>query len=246
MLRLPIEGGLLNLNRDRTGVPRIGVTWVTPDERKSHNYLNAVRQAGGEAVPLLPGVASWAKELEGIQGLLLTGGGDVHPGRYGEEYPGKCEMVDEQRDELELQALNFCREHGLPVLGICRGFQVINVALGGSLLQDLATDHPGALPHRAVQDISHSHPIRLLQDTVLAGVLGRDGEVRVNSRHHQGLTEKELAPGLKVSAVAPDGIVEGIELEGETFLIGIQCHPERPGEAEAAMPVFRALVERAG
>lgn len=218
---------------------------MTPGEKKNDNYFNAVRLAGGEAVPLLAEAASWAEELEGLQGLLLTGGGDVHPGRYGQEYPGKCEMVDELRDELELRALSFCRERGLPVLGICRGFQVINVALGGSLLQDLATDHVGALPHRSVRDVSQVHSIRLVPGTALAGILGRDGKIQVNSRHHQGLTERELAPGLKVSAVAPDGIVEGIESWDEPFLVGVQCHPERPGEAEAMEGVFAALVEQA-
>jgi putative glutamine amidotransferase len=228
-----------------SGAPLIGVTWVAPGDPKSDNYIEAIRRAGGRPVVLPKDVDSWAGELRDIQGILFTGGGDVHPGRYGQEYPGKCEQVDERRDDLELQALHFCRERGLPVLGICRGFQFINVALGGSLLQDVPTEHPGALPHQSIRNVSQSHPIELLSGTRLAAILGHDGEIRVNSRHHQGLTEKELAPGLKVSARAPDGIVEGIEVEGEPFLIAVQCHPERPGEAEAMEGVFAALVERA-
>src|SRR5512143_4038114 len=113
------------------GKPRIGVTWVKRGDPKSENYVRAVERAGAETVWLPRGVSSWGEQLAGIDGLLLTGGGDVSPERYGEPDSGKCELVDRQRDEAELEALDYCWELGLPILGICRGFQVINVALGG-------------------------------------------------------------------------------------------------------------------
>jgi putative glutamine amidotransferase len=225
--------------------PRVGVTWATPGERKSDNYIEAIRRAGGEPVILPVDVDSWAGELEGIHGLLLTGGGDVHPDRYAQEDRGTCDLVDERRDRLELEAIAYCRKQGLPILGICRGFQVINVALGGSLLQDVETERTGALPHRSERGVSQNHSVQVRSRTQLARILRQDGEVAVNSRHHQGLSEQELAPGLTVNAMAPDGIVEGFELEGEPFLVGVQCHPERTGEAEAIVPVFDALVAAA-
>jgi putative glutamine amidotransferase len=226
--------------------PRIGVTWVTRGHKKSDNYIEAVRRAGAEPVVLGEDPASWDGQLDRIDGLLLTGGGDIDPTLYGQQDSGKCELVKRTRDDLELGALRLCRERGLPVLGICRGFQLINVALGGSLMQDLATNCPGALAHRSDEQArSRYHSIRVLPDTALAAILGHNGEMQVNSRHHQGLTEGGIAPGLRVSAVAPDGIIEGIELDGDAFLVAVQCHPERPGEAPVMEPVFTALVERA-
>lgn len=229
--------------------PRIGVTWVTPGEEVSDNYLKAVRNAGGEPVALLADAASWRAELAGIHGLLLTGGGDVSPERYGEMNRGKCAMVSAQRDELEFEALRFCTERGLPVLGICRGFQVINVGLGGRLVQDIDTEHVTEIAHPSDASTSprqsRYHEIELLPGTLLASIAGTSGEVDVNSRHHQGVTSDMVASGLKVSAMAADGIVEGLEREGEPLLLAVQCHPERPGEALPLVPVFGALVERA-
>lgn len=233
----------------RENRPRIGVTWVTPGEAVSDNYLNAVRAAGGEAVALLAGAGSWQAEIAGLHGLLLTGGGDVSPESYGESNHGKCAMVSAHRDELELDALRHFTERGLPVLGICRGFQVINVGLGGKLVQDIDSEHPTEIAHpsdpSASPHPSRYHRIEILPGSLLATVVGASGEVRVNSRHHQGVTRDIVAPGLKVSAMAADGVVEGLEREGEPLLLAVQCHPERPGEAPPMVPVFRTLVERA-
>ena len=227
------------------GGPRIGVTWVKRGDPISENYVRAVERAGAEAVWLSKGTGSWGEKLADIDGLLLTGGGDVSPERYGEPDGGKCELVDPQRDEAELEALDYCWELGLPILGICRGFQVINVALNGKLVQDIESGLSGALPHRSVEGVSRNHNVDVLPGTVLEEILGRSGAVHVNSRHHQGVVRENLAPGLRVSAVATDGIVEGIEVSGERFVVGVQCHPERDGEADAMVPVFAALVERA-
>lgn len=212
---------------------------------KSENYVRAVERAGAEAVWLSKGATSWGEQLTTIDGLLLTGGGDVAPERYDDTDGGKNELVDRQRDEAELEAFDYCWELGLPVLGICRGFQVINVAMGGKLVQDVESDLTEALPHRSLNDVSRKHTVDVLPDTLLAGILDRSGEMSVNSRHHQAVTREKLAPGLKASAIAPDGVVEGIEAEGDHFVVGVQCHPERDGEAEAMVPVFAALVEEA-
>lgn len=200
-------------------------------------------------MPLPAHSTDWSSRLAGIHGLLLTGGGDIDPSRYVQSNDrGLSEHIDRQRDALEWEALRYCLERRLPVLGICRGFQVINACLGGSLLQDIAVEMGSTLLHPAEETEgrpSRYHTIEVLPHTLLASVADRRGEVRVNSRHHQGLTERERAPGLRIGALAPDGIVEALEGTGEGFLLAVQCHPERPGEAPEMEAVFAALVDRA-
>ncbi len=224
--------------------PRIGVSWVTPGQRVCDNYLEAVRRAGGEPVPLPQDAESWESELRDLDGLMLTGGADVDPGLYGSEKNAACQPPNQTRDRRETEALASALDRGLPVLGICRGFQFINVHLGGALTQDIPTEMPEALTHHRF-DLDHSsfHSTELLPGTRLATVVGKTGSVRVNSRHHQGVTESQVAPGLRINALAEDGIVEGLESADGRFLLAVQCHPERPGEAPDLEAVFRALVE---
>ncbi len=229
------------------GAPRIGVTWVTPGERVSDNYLEAARRAGGEPVPLPRDSDCWEAELRDVDGLMLTGGVDVDPDLYGVEKSAECQPPDPVRDRRETEALRFALERGLPVLGICRGFQFLNVYLGGTLLQDIPTERPEALTHHRPEGTERSsfHSLRVLPGTKLETIVGSPGPVGVNSRHHQGMVEGQLAPGLRINALAEDGIVEGLESADGRFLVGVQCHPERPGEAPEMEAVFRALVDAA-
>lgn len=231
--------------------PRIGVTWIGSSPSTDGRYVAAVRTAGGEPVPLSSTAESWAGDLALLHGLLFTGGGDIDPACYGQKNDcGLSEHVEPRRDALELDALRFCLEQGLPVLGICRGFQLINVALGGSLLQDIEQEANSPIQHSSVKDAalrpSRHHPILVLPGTRLVSILGSAGEHQVNSRHHQGLMREQAAPGLRVSAVAPDGIVEGLETEEGRFLVAVQCHPERAREVHREFhALFAALVSEA-
>lgn len=222
--------------------PRIGVSWLRADEVAKDRCVGAVRASGGEPVALLAEAESWTADVRTLRGLILTGGNAIDPRRYGQENLGLCRVVIPHRDELESEALRFCQERGLPVLGVCRGMQFLNVAHGGSMLQDLPIT---SVEHDAAGEASRFHPIEVLRDTMLAEIAGTHTALRMNSRHHQGLTVTHLAPGLRLSAIAPDGVVEGLEASGGQFLMGVQFHPEYPEEAPQVASIFEVLVSRA-
>ena len=221
--------------------PRIGLTASVMPTRLgtrrtflNEPYIVAIQEAGG--IPLVvtpahsgPGLRSLYELLDG---LVLTGGEDVAPERYGEEVLRPNVEVVPERDALEFELLSWALADDLPVLAICRGVQVLNVALGGTLYQDLATDRPGHLGHD--QSLGESprartephHPVAVRTGSALADLLGQ-GEVEVNSMHHQAI--KALAPRLTPVAHAPDGLVEGVEpadLACWSFVVGVQWHPE--------------------
>lgn len=222
--------------------PRIGVSWVKAEQVATDPLVLAVRRAGGESVPLMIDAPSWTEQIQTLDGLVLSGGNAVDPRRYGQVNEGLCRTVIPQRDELEYEAFRFCRERSLPVLGVCRGIQFLNVACGGSMLQDLPIT---TVLHEAVGETSRFHPIEVLAGTRLASIAGPHKSLRVNSRHHQGLRLEHLAPGLRASALASDGVVEGLEGTGDPFLLGIQFHPERPGEVPEMVAIFDVLVAQA-
>jgi putative glutamine amidotransferase len=238
-------------------LPLIGVsTSVTVDkdpERAYINaaYLNAVQQAGGVPVPLPPqlGSAARAELLKRLDGVLLTGGGDVDPARFGEPPHPTTAEVSAARDGLEIELTAWAIENRVPLLAVCRGLQVLNVALGGSLHQDIQSELGSPLDHSqtVLQGKARSlttHPVKVRDGSRLAGILGAL-EVDVNSFHHQAINR--LGRGLKDVAWAPDSIIEGVELgDGARFVIGVQWHPEElVGHDRAARNLFAALVERA-
>ncbi|HSJ15707.1 MAG TPA: gamma-glutamyl-gamma-aminobutyrate hydrolase family protein [Longimicrobiales bacterium] len=194
-------------------------------------YLEALAQAG--LTPLLLTPAHSADAIEAIvalsRGLLLTGGEDVAPERYGEAPGAALGGVVPERDALEWRALELALARDLPVLGICRGCQLLNVFFGGSLHQDLASDVPGGLEHRQRDWAQRSHDVDVVPGSRLRDVVGAD-RIRINSFHHQGV--KRLAPALRAAARADDGLVEGVEAPGHRWVLGVQWHPER-GAASA-------------
>ena len=229
-------------------MPLIGVT----NCRKLEDYRQSVLHVGGE-VRVLDPTSDVASAMAGVDGLLLTGGGDVDPSRYGEARHEKFSPTTETgRDDFELALVRIAQERQLPILAICRGIQVLNVARGGTLVQDIPSQVPGALSHQLEvpphQPMEFAHEVWIDKDTLLAKLmrerLSDTDACDVNSRHHQAV--KDVAPGFKVTATAPDGVVEAIEDPAAKFCLGVQWHPEnfwRTGEFRA---LFEGLLKAAG
>lgn len=214
------------------------------------SYVEAIVAAGG--VPLLIPIGLGAAQIEflfqRIDGLLLPGGGDVDPSCYTDDARhSTLRGVDRARDELEIFMAQTAVSQGKPVLAVCRGQQVFNVALGGTLWQDLGSQMPAAIRHDHVPGHLRSflqHDVSVLPDTKLACILASD-RVQVNSLHHQGI--RHLASELAATAYAPDGLIEGVEVPGHPFAVGVQWHPEELIHDDPAMlNLFRSLVEASG
>jgi putative glutamine amidotransferase len=207
-------------------------------------YLRAVQAAGGVPVLLPPQLdpASLAALRERLDGLVLTGGGDIAPARFGETPHPAVDDVSEARDALEIDLALHAIDRAVPLLAICRGVQVLNVALGGSLHQDIASDLATDVTHvQAAPRATPTHAVTVQGESRLAATLGAL-EVQVNSMHHQAV--KKLGRGLREVAWAPDGVIEGLEApEARGFVLGVQWHPEElVGHDPAARALFRALV----
>jgi putative glutamine amidotransferase len=200
-------------------------------------YVHALMRAG--LVPLLvppildPEAARAA--LDGVHGLVLTGGEDVEPGRYGATPHPKLGETDRARDAVELALIAAAEQRRLPVLAICRGIQILNVALGGTLYQDLASEHPGPVDHA---DARARHGLRIESGTLLQRTLVAVG-ASVNTRHHQAI--RDVAPALRATAWAEDGVIEGAERKdpGAPWALAVQWHPE--DDVEGAL--FRGFAE---
>ena len=231
--------------------PVIGITCTTTGSDKvSHgigvNYINAVEHAGGTPIllPLIQSDSCIAEFLSLVDGLLLSGGVDVDPFLYGEESQPKMGAINVDKDRVEMLLTPKALEMDMPILAICRGIQMLNVAAGGTLHQDLSMSPKPILKHR--QDAPRwyaTHAIQVEAGSRLMDILGHS-TIRVNTFHHQAV--KDVAPGFVVSAVANDGIIEGIESSRHTFAVGIQCHPEGMWENNPPIAnLFIALVEAA-
>jgi putative glutamine amidotransferase len=209
--------------------PKIAIT-VSPRRGEPYYvpYRRAVEAAGAEAVELPPGTPA----LPEVDGLLLPGGWDVDPSFYGEQPDEKVGPIDHELDETELRLFQQAREKEIPILGICRGQQVINVAMGGSLIQHLDDHDVRAQGRRHL-----AHTIEVDPTSELGQAAG-EHKIRVNSLHHQAI--RELAPGLQETAKGEDGTVEGVESD-DGLIVAVQCHPE---ELTTDLPWARRLFER--
>lgn len=210
-------------------------------------YVKAVSTAGG--LPLLIPLGMAGEDLhsliERLDGIVFSGGGDMDPACYGGLSHESVHEVDQDRDRVELDLYNDVIDHQVPFLGICRGFQVLNVALGGTLYEDIVDQHDGAILHSYYPDYPRNflaHEVQVREGSRLFGILGKP-LIAVNSLHHQGL--RKMAPTLQVTATAPDGIVEGVELPGHPFGMAVQWHPEALQEHEPMRAIFQALVQAA-
>lgn len=212
--------------------PLIGLTPShdihTNDISMRSTYLGAVKEAGGIPVVLpLDAEESDLKRLVSLfDGFLFTGGPDVHPFLFGEETYAHCGEVSVKRDSMEITLLHLVMEMKKPVLGICRGIQLINIGLGGTIYQDIPSQFPKAFPVAHKQPFPYavpSHHVSVVPGTRLADICQAQ-RIQVNSMHHQAV--KDLAPGCIVSGTGPDGLIEAMEMPDYPFFVGVQWHPE--------------------
>lgn len=211
------------------------------------DYEASIRQAGGEP-RVIDVTIDPAEVVRTAGGLLLTGGGDVQPDLYGAATHPAFSAAEAGRDACELALVRRALDADLPIFAICRGIQVLNVACGGTLVQDIPTERPSATPHRLAMPPhdarAWAHVIQVEPHSLLSALLGdrrTDAAAReVNSRHHQAVDA--LGDGLRMSAVAPDGIIEGVEDQGRRFCLGVQWHPENFHRTGEFQPLFDAFV----
>lgn len=234
----PIIGLTTSRSVSATGVSQFSLYEV---------YIQAVQRAGG--IPILIPANTSPSALEQIlphlDGLLLTGGGDIDPAHFDGQAHPRVYDIDPERDDLELALVQRAARSDLPFLGICRGAQVINVALGGTLYTDIGDQHPQHPRHDFSPGWPRSYPAHLVsvKDNSRLFHLLNSSTVEVNSLHHQGILD--VAPALQASAFAPDGLVEGVELPGHVFGVGVQWHPEWLVDSAPMQSLFRAFVESA-
>ena len=201
-------------------------------------YVDSLRRAGAIPVLIPPQPENAADVVDDLDGILLAGGDDFDPSVYGEPRHPSVEPMDPRRQENELSLARAARERGIPTLGICLGVQVMNVAAGGTLIQHIESD----IDHASEPSDRHRHEVAIDGGTRLARIVG-ERELEVNSSHHQAI--KEIGSGLRVTAHAPDGIVEGLEDPRHPFYVGVQWHPEDMSGEESASAIFGAFVEAA-
>ncbi|MEP7067272.1 MAG: gamma-glutamyl-gamma-aminobutyrate hydrolase family protein [Gemmatimonadota bacterium] len=239
--------------------PIIGITTQTleavPGELPrcwvmSQRYVDVLTQVGAIPwiIPLSQDMETLRAVYERLDGVFLPGGVDMDPDQYSESRLPACGVTDADRDRVEVAFVRWAMAERKPVLAVCRGVQVLNVASGGTLYQDLAEWCESAIKHdywpnepRQRQDLVHE--VSVEPGTHLASIMGA-GKTTVNSMHHQGI--KKLAPGLVVNSRAPDGLIEGVEGSDDAFLLGVQWHPEELVEIDPAnRRLFESFIEAA-
>jgi putative glutamine amidotransferase len=225
-------------------VPRIAIAPCS----KTRDYEESIRRAGGEPTVLDYKAHPVSDVVRHFDGVLLAGGGDVLPSIYGEAAHGTFTAAEAGRDEYEIELVRRALEADLPLLAICRGIQVLNVALGGTLLQDIPTEVVNAVPHDVREPrVAIAHDVWMASGSLLERLMREriteGDEVPVNSRHHQAI--KQPAEGLVVSGTAPDGVAEAAEDPTRRFCLGVQWHPENFYRTGEFSPLFEGFVKAA-
>jgi len=212
-----------------------------------HAYIQAIMQAGGVPV-LIPSMLAeqgWDVLYERLDGILFSGGGDIAPGYYHGENHQRIAGIDPLRDTIEFNLLRAVVADGKPFLGICRGIQTVNVGLGGTIYEHLGEQFRGEIDHTYPSTMRTTlvHEVKIEEGTRIAEVV-EEPILKVNSLHHQGL--KDIAPNLRVTAHAPDGLVEAVELPDHPFGLAVQWHPEWMTDQLSTRKLFKAFVDAAG
>lgn len=206
------------------------------------SYVEAVREAGGVVVLIPPQPDHMDQLLDSLDGVVLAGGDDCDPSLYGEERHPTCEPMDARRQSNDLALARTARKRQVPTLGICLGMQVMAVASGGALVQDIGSELLSELEHASSPSDRLRHHASIEQGTRLAAILG-ETEVTVNSSHHQAV--KRVGDGIRITALAPDGVIEGLEDPSHPFYVGVQWHPEDMRGEELSTRLFAAFIEAA-
>lgn len=229
--------------------PVIGIgsdIYVMPGERDRAyvytTYVESLRRAGAIPVLIPPQPENAAEIVNDLDGILLAGGDDFHPAAYGEEPHPTVEPMDERRQQNDLNLARLAREHNVPTLGICLGLQTMNVAAGGTLVQDITSQIETDIVHESDPGERVRHDVTIEPGTMLSKILPAQ-QLDVNSSHHQAI--KDVGEGLCITAHAPDGIVEGLEDPRHPFYVGVQWHPEDMTGEGSASAIFGAFVEAA-
>jgi putative glutamine amidotransferase len=227
--------------------PRIGLTTYGRDDATRYGtpleYVDAVRRGGGSVVLLPPGEADPLAHADELDGLILIGGGDVNPSRYGGAGHPAVYNVDDERDEHEFALARYALQHDLPTLAICRGMQIVNVLLGGTLHAHVPDVFGDSVLHRAPPRAATSHAVRVEAGSRLANTVGAD-EFECVSWHHQAIDT--VAADFAVVACAPDALIEAVELPSHPWLIGVQWHPELTASTDPAQQrLFDGFVDAA-
>ena len=213
--------------------------------KMNNTYVNAVVDSGGVPIilPIIKSMSDVERYLDLVDGLIFTGGEDVSPIFFGEEPLKEVDTICMARDKMEIQLFLKAYEKNIPILGICRGLQVINIALGGTLYQDINVQVPNVIGHMCSYNISQGyHTISILENSIFSTIFKTD-KVIVNSQHHQSI--KDLGRDLKVTSTTIDGVIESIESTNDKWLLGTQFHPEVMIESDDEfMGIFNLFMGR--
>lgn len=229
---------------------KVGISWDRDYEGEIPEdtvaYIVSVKKAGATPIllPQLKTEEDAMKALKTVDAVILTGGEDINPAYYNEKPHKNLEDLKEDRDVSDILLLKAALKEDYPILGTCRGMQLLNVVLGGSLYQDFPSEYISNVVHRdPKREIYIKHDSKIIdKDSKIYEILKVE-DLKINSWHHQAV--KRLGKGLKVTAVAPDGIIEAVELDEKTFVVGVQYHPEQHVYAneDEFLPIFQTLVE---
>ncbi|MBU2644646.1 gamma-glutamyl-gamma-aminobutyrate hydrolase family protein [bacterium] len=225
--------------------PVIGLTTYGKKETGAYHlpavYIDCVRRAGGVAVLVPPDAEGAGSVYERLDGVVFTGGGDINPDRYEGAHHEQIYNIDDERDDGEFRIAEFILEKKIPTLAICRGIQVLNVFLGGTLHAHIPEVYGEIIRHRLLPKVACEHAVTIMPGTRLESILGQS-ELNVVSWHHQAL--RDVAGDMVITARSPDGVIEGIEIDSHPWLVGVQWHPELSAKEDPLQQrLFNRLVQ---